>query len=71
MSETPTLDSLKQTYQHLAFIHNKFLTTQFYLEEMKQADSVMKFITELANKIAQQIEELTPKEESQSEVVSE
>jgi hypothetical protein len=56
------VDQYKQSYGHLAFIHQKLLTTQFYPEEFSSADSALKFITAMANELAQKIDELTPKE---------
>ena len=78
MSDTPTaqlqqerVKALKQTYSHLGFIHNKFLTTQFYLEEAKQADACMQFVQEMANKIVDEINELEPKVETTGLVTEE
>jgi hypothetical protein len=58
-----TLGKLKKTYTHLAFINQKFLSTQFYLEEMVAADAAMKFVTEFGNSVIAQIEALEVKEE--------
>lgn len=60
MSETqaPTVEQLKLTYRHLAFIHQKLMSTTFYLEEIQQADAAARFITDLANKVAKDIDAL-------------
>lgn len=63
-STTSSIEDLKRTYSYLSFIHQKFLTIQFYLEELSQADSSMKFVVEFANKIAEQIVERSPKEDA-------
>lgn len=54
--KVPTIDELKETYQNLAFIHQKLMASRFYPEDFKQADISIKFITEMANKIAEDIE---------------
>ncbi len=59
------IEALKQTYSHLAFLHQMLLSTQFYLEELQTADAVTKFITSMANKIAEEITSLQPQPESQ------
>ncbi|WP_374028321.1 hypothetical protein ACES2J_08290 [Bdellovibrio bacteriovorus] len=53
---TPSIEQLKETYTHLAFIHQKLMASQFYPEEFTQADKSIKFLTEMANKLAEQIE---------------
>ena len=55
-NETVSIEQLKVTYQHLAFIHSKLMASQFFAEEFLQADASIKFITEMANKIGEEIE---------------
>ena len=51
-----SLDQLKQTYEQLAFIHS-ILTqrTQYFLQEVDVAKDAAKTITDMANKLADQI----------------
>ena len=65
--ENKSLEELKKVYSHIAFINQKFLSIQFYLEEMVAADAAMKFITTFGNSVIDQIEAMTPKE-TESEV---
>lgn len=68
----PTIELLKDTYQNLAFIHQKLLATTFYPEDFTQADKSIRFLTEMANKIAEDIQamEKPVTEESPEQVVS-
>lgn len=54
--ETNSIQDLKDTYQKLAFIHNKMLGLQFYPEEFQVCDAAMKMLTKMCNDLAADID---------------
>lgn len=68
----PTVDQLKKTYEQLAFIH-QILTqrTQYYLDEVDVAKDAARIVTDMANKLADEIKAKLPPEETAAEPVNE
>lgn len=58
------LDQLKKTYEQFAFIH-QILTqrTQYFIDEVDVAKDAARVITEMANKLSEEIQAQLPKEE--------
>lgn len=71
MSETTTvnLDQLKKTYEQFRFIHQVLTQrTQYFLDEVDVAKDAARVITEMANKLSDDIQaQLPPKEEIKTE----
>lgn len=63
------LDQLKKTYEQLVFIHQVLTQrTQYFLDEVDVAKDAARVITEMANKLSDDIQaQLTPKEEIKTE----
>lgn len=57
------MQKLKETYACLAFIHQKMMAITYYPEDFVAADAAIKLITEMANKLAQDIEDSEAKAE--------
>lgn len=52
----PSVDQLKKTYEQLAFIHSVLTQrTQYFLEEVDVAKDAARTITDMANKLADEI----------------
>lgn len=66
----PSITQLKEAYQNLAFIHQKLMASTFFPEDFTQADKSIKFLTEMANKISEDIEK-SASETPSTEVVTE
>lgn len=68
----PSIDQLKKTYEQLAFIH-QILTqrTQYFLEELDLAKDAAKTVTDMANKLADEIKAKDVQFEGAPEVTEE
>ena len=56
MTNLITLDQLKKTHEQLAFIHSVLTQrTQYYLDEVDVAKDAAKTITDMANKLSDDI----------------
>lgn len=54
---TEDIQKSKDTYQILAFVHNKIVnSTQYYLEEVDVAKAAAKLLTDMCNKMSEDIE---------------
>jgi 23S rRNA G2445 N2-methylase RlmL len=68
MSEN-NLDTLKKAYEQLAFVHQVLTQrTQFYIQEFEVAKEATKTITDMANKLSDQIKEKMEQQEAPVEV---
>lgn len=65
--KTYSTDDLKSTHQKLAYIHQILTQSQTYrVEEFDYAKECILMITEMANKIAQQLESISKASEGGS-----
>lgn len=73
MSETTSVDQLQKVHAQLAFIHQVLTQrTQFHIDEFDLAKDAARTITEMANKLADEIKaQMTPASEAVIEVSSE
>lgn len=64
-----SLDKMKKVYEQLVFIHQVLTQrTQYFLDEVDVAKDAARVITEMANKLSDDIQaQLTPKEEIKTE----
>ena len=66
-SVSSNLEQLKQTYARLAFVHQIITqSTSYRAEEFKIADEAIRMITDMANKLSDDIKAQLPKEETDS-----
>ena len=71
-NQSPALDQLKKTHEQLAFIHQVLTQrTQYFLDEVDIAKDCARTITDMANKLSDdiqsQMEAATASEEKASE----
>jgi hypothetical protein len=59
--EAPTQEQKKKTYEQLAFIHSIVTQrTQFFVDEFKVAEASARMLTDMANRLADEIKAAEP-----------